>query len=276
MSRFVTIRVTGPKTLVPNTLMRGQECDVNWTWLEFLNVRCQLKINASDQLIVRTASHTAGRAWQANLGDRVMDFINKYARIRASYTIRLTMIMPRTQWSFAIRPRAVPARRTGTESLQQAAPTSSSIVNTVKSSRKISQKDCEQHCSGCRAIPPRTKRTSKMPSSRSESRMELQPTVNSAVPSIIEGNVDRVGTTVAAGRQLERNGLANTNTFIKADIINRLMTLENRELLLIHDELQALVDKSNWCRLVYRVPRTGHFLSNIFRLRMFPFIEDLH
>ncbi|ODM88795.1 hypothetical protein Ocin01_17888 [Orchesella cincta] len=257
MPPFVSIRVTGPKTLVPKPVSSGQDCDVNCTWIQFLTAKCHLRLTLKDNVIVRKASHGRGTNAEANLGDHVADFIStNYSRQRPSYTIRLTLVTPRTRLSSGFRPQ--PEMVTAESGSRK-----SVSVKNHERKRKVTFRTgrCDKLCIGC--VPSRINART---SSRFQPPMELEPLRNSSFGVDVEDV--RSVTAFVEERELERAGVQNH--FIKNAVICRLNSFNNTELVRIHHELQTLVDDHAWCRLTYRVPRAAHLLSNAFQLETIP------
>jgi len=237
MPPFVRIRVTGSKKLVPQLSMEEVECDVNWTWIQFLREKYQLEFTLSDKIVVRKVSYPLSKGWEAKLRDKVQEFIQKFARVKTSYKVRLTMKRKQYKKRQIIRPNAIGVRRVGSPVYRVSDnPSSSSTVER-------NQSNVSQFHPG----------------------LDLEPHENNDF--IFDDDVRSV-TTAMERNELARQGIADR--MIKPVVASRLATIDNAELLRIQQELKSLVDDSLWHRLIYRIPRAAHLLSNIFGIDTSP------
>ncbi|ODN00567.1 hypothetical protein Ocin01_06092 [Orchesella cincta] len=270
MPPYVNIRVTGPKTLVPKVFsVREIECDVNWTWIQFLHEKCLLtEVKLTDQVVVRKASCSVRSSWEANLGDYVRDFINNYSRIRSSYTVRLTMKMKAPKQRPVIRPDASAVRRTDNRVYRVPDSIASSVKNHVRSTTPGSSPGSGSNSPSFTFKAPFPKKP-RLDSPEYQPRLELEPLENCSTMTADTDDDDvRSVTTVMEVRDLKRHGI--NHKMLKPIVLNRIGAMSNPELLRIQNELELLVADQAWHRLIYRVPRAAHLLGNIFGIQTIP------
>jgi len=259
----VLIQFVGPKSLIPGDyLARSMECNLNMTWNQFLTTKYQLKKQLNDDMIVTTASYKTTKRQQANLGDKVKDFICKFPRVRKVFKLRL-----RTKESPVVsRGKRSTAKQSTSAAAAAAGVGRERLRSRVGHGRKVvgvTHKSSEQHYESLNIPFTNLKHGS--------SSSYLDPMDDQYFEPLNEEmnfEDDRFSVLSDVVRKdLWQEGIKNT--IIKPSVVSRLdNNFDNAEMLRIQNELQKLVDQGNWQRLTSKVPRTGHVLCNIFQLRL--------